>query len=163
MGDVVSQQAPYMNGYSMNMVNGMSLTFTTNVNIQNTEITKIISDTGLAYGVAAWYETHMNVIGRKGLHIQHVHAGYALAPSSTYRSDSYPNLKPEGCAFRIYDDVIYQTVVTYDENAKSAHNVEIECISGHTGCHFENNYYSNIGSVAECSQEEEEEEEDKRH
>ena len=39
--DVVSQQAPYMNGFSMNMVNGLTMTFTTNVNIQNTEISHI--------------------------------------------------------------------------------------------------------------------------
>jgi len=148
--DVVSQQAPYMNGYSMNMVNGMSLTFTTQVNVQNTEITKIISDTGLAYGVAAWYETHMNVIGRKGLHIQHVHAGYALAPSSAYRSDSYPNLKPEACAFRIYDDVIYKTVIDSSDNAVKEDNIVIECVSGHTGCLNDKNTFSSIGEVAEC-------------
>merc|ERR1712244_148476 len=111
-----------------------------------------------AYGVAAWYETHIDIEGKKGLTITDVHAGRELAPSSDFRDDSYPNLKPEGCAFHIYDDVIYQTVVTYDNNAKSAHNVEIECISGHTGCHFENNYYSNIGNVKECSQEEDQEE-----
>jgi len=148
--DVVSQQAPYMNGYSMNMVNGMSLTFTTNVRLRNIKINKIISNTGLAYGVAAWYETHIDIEGKKGLTITDVHAGRELAPSSDFRDDSYPNLKPEGCAFRIYDDVIYKTVVTYNNNAKSANNVKIECISGHTGCHFQNNFYSNIGSVDEC-------------
>eukprot|EP00487_Bulimina_marginata_P006700 TRINITY_DN26555_c0_g1_i1.p1 TRINITY_DN26555_c0_g1~~TRINITY_DN26555_c0_g1_i1.p1 ORF type:complete len:137 (+),score=14.84 TRINITY_DN26555_c0_g1_i1:119-529(+) len=112
--DVVSQQAPYMNGYSMNMVNGLTMTFTTNVNIQNTEVAHIISNTGLAYGVAAWYETHVNIQGKKGLSIHHVHAGKELAPSDTFRRDSYPNLKPEGCAFRIYDDVIYKSVIDYN-------------------------------------------------
>merc|ERR1712190_406314 len=149
--DVVSQQAPYMNGFSMNMVNGLSLTFTTNVVMRNVEVNKVISNTGLAYGVAAWYETHVDIQGKKGLSISEVHAGRELAPSSDFRSDSYPNLKPEGCAFRIYDDVIYRTVISYNNNAKSDENVAIECISGHTGCHFENDAYSNIGSVGECA------------
>jgi len=149
--DVVSQQAPYMNGYSMNMANGLSLTFTTNVIMRNVDINKVISNTGLAYGVAAWYETHVDIQGKKGLAISQIHAGRELAPSSDFRSDSYPNLKPEGCAFRIYDDVIYKTVIKYNTNAKSAKNVDIECISGHTGCHFENNQYSNVGTVRQCS------------
>merc|ERR1712154_28193 len=112
---------------------------------------KIISNTGLAYGVAAWYETHINVMGRKGLEIKHVHAGWQLAPSSTYRSDSYPNLKPEGCAFRTYDDVIYKTVVDFSDNARKEDNIVIECVSGHTGCLNDKNTFSSIGQVAECA------------
>lgn len=149
--DVVSQQAPYMNGFSMNMVNGLSLTFTTNVVMRNVEVNKVISNTGLAYGVAAWYETHVDIQGKKGLQIKNVHAGRELAPSSEYKSDSYPNLKPEGCAFRIYDDPIYQTVISYNDNHESADNVQVQCISGHTGCHFENSLFSNIGTVEECT------------
>merc|ERR1712048_326744 len=138
--DVVSQQAPYVNGYSMNMANGLSLTFTTNVIMRNVDINKVISNKGLA--------------------ISQVHAGRELAPSSDFRSDSYPNLKPEGCAFRIYDDVIYKTVIKYNTNAKSAKNVDIECISGHTGCHFENNQYSNVGTVRQCSEDVDDDDED---
>merc|ERR1711933_254398 len=70
-----------------------------------------------------------------------------------FRYDSYPNLKPEGCAFRVYDDVIYKSVIKFNTNAKSEQNVDIECISGHTGCHFENNQYSNVGTVRQCSDE----------
>merc|ERR1712190_245075 len=149
--DVVSQQAPYMNGYSMNMVNGLSLTFTTNVVMRNVEVEKVISNTGLAYGVAAWYETHIDIQGKKGLTIRDVHAGRELAPSSDFRSDSYPNLKPEGCAFRIYDDVIYKTVVDFSDNARKEDNIVIECVSGHTGCLNDKSTFSSIGTVAECA------------
>jgi len=62
-------------------------------------------------------------------------------------------LKPEGCAFRIYDDPIYQTVISYNDNHESAENVQVQCISGHTGCHFEQSMFSNIGTVQECTDE----------
>ena len=147
---VVSQQAPYMNGFSMNMVNGLSLTFSTNVIFSNIEVSHIISNTGLAYGVAVWYQTHLTIFGKKGLKVHHVHAGQELAPSDEFRRDSYPNLKPEACAFRIYDDVIYNAVVAYDDNANNDENVVIQCITGHTGCLMDNNQYSHIGYVQEC-------------
>merc|ERR1712129_390909 len=83
--------------------------------------------------------------------IEHVHAGFQLAPSSEYRSDSYPNLRPEGCAFRIYDDVIYKTVVDFSDNARKEDNIVIECVSGHTGCMGDKNKYSAIGQVTECA------------
>mmetsp|Transcript_41398 Transcript_41398/g.66586 ORF Transcript_41398/g.66586 Transcript_41398/m.66586 type:complete len:1075 (-) Transcript_41398:25-3249(-) len=144
---VVSQQAPYMNGFSMNMVNGATFTFSTNVVLSNVEISHIISNTGLSFGVAAWYETHISVFGKKGLKIHHVHAGQELAPSDEFRRDSYPNLKPEACAFRLYDDVIYNAVIKYDADE---HNVDISCISGHTGCLMNNDEYTNIGYVEQC-------------
>ena len=149
---VVSQQAPYMNGFSMNMVNGLTMTFSTNVILSNVEVSHIISNTGLSYGVAVWYETHVNIFGKKGLKIHHVHAGQELAPSDEFRRDSYPNLKPEACAFRIYDDVIYNAVVKYDDNANNEENVEISCNSGHTGCLMDNDDYSNIGYVESCEE-----------
>ena len=152
--NVVSQQAPYMNGFSMNMVNGFSATFSRNIEMDNIEISRIVSNTGLSYGVAAWYETHINIIGKKGLKISNVHAGLKLAPSNDYRRDSYPNLKPEGCAFRVYDDVIYQALIKSNSNANNDNNIHISCISGHTGCLFENHKYSIIGNVDECSVEE---------
>merc|ERR1719384_279552 len=75
---VVSQQAPYMNGFSMNMVNGMTATFTTNMQLSNVHVDRIISNTGLAYGVAAWYETEMDITGKQGLTISNIHAGTEL-------------------------------------------------------------------------------------
>merc|ERR1712039_787601 len=36
---------------------------------------------------------------------------------------------------------------------KSAENVQVQCISGHTGCHFEQSMFSNIGTVQECTEE----------
>jgi len=134
------------------MVNGLTMTFSTNVILSNVEVSHIISNTGLAYGVAAWYETHVNIFGKKGLKIHHVHAGQELAPSDEFRRDSYPNLKPEACAFRIYDDVIYNAVVKYDDNANNEENVDISCISGHTGCLMDNDDYSNIGYVQSCEE-----------
>merc|ERR1712129_177846 len=82
--------------------------------------------------------------------IEHVHAGFQLAPSSEYRSDSYPNLRPEGCAFRVYDDVIYKTVVDTSDNAVKEDNIIIQCVSGHTGCLEDKNLYSSIGEVLDC-------------
>jgi len=148
---VVSQQAPYMNGFSMNMVNGLSATFTTNVIISNVDISHIISNTGLAYGVSAWYETHMRVVGKKGLSISHVHAGAELAPSKAFRRDSYPNLKPEGCAFRVYDDVIYKAVIDYNDNVGQNENLMISCVTGHTGCLQAPGLLTNIGEVSKCA------------
>jgi len=148
---VVSQQAPYMNGFSMNMVNGLSATFTTNVIVSNVDISHIISNTGLAYGVSAWYETHMRVVGKKGLSISHVHAGAELAPSKAFRRDSYPNLKPEGCAFRVYDDVIYKAVIDYNDNVGRNENLMISCISGHTGCLQAPGLLTNVGEVSKCA------------
>eukprot|EP01084_Bolivina_argentea_P113698 202607_1 len=148
--NVVSQQAPYMNGFSMNMVNGLTATFSTNIVVSNVEVSHIISNTGLAYGVAVWYKTHMQILGKKGLKIHHVHAGVELPPSSDYRKDSFPNLRPEGCAFRIYDDVIYNAVIKYNENEGNSPNLVIDCISGHTGCLMENDDYTNLGYVREC-------------
>jgi len=134
----------------MNMVNGLTMTFTTNVNLSNVEVSHIISNTGLSYGVAVWYKTHVNIYGDNGLNIHHVHAGKELAPSDEYTTDSYPNLIPEACAFRIYDDEIYNAMVTYDDDANIDDNVIIQCISGHTGCLMDTEDYSNIGYVQEC-------------
>eukprot|EP00488_Nonionellina_sp_1-RS-2012_P003896 TRINITY_DN8543_c0_g1_i1.p1 TRINITY_DN8543_c0_g1~~TRINITY_DN8543_c0_g1_i1.p1 ORF type:complete len:228 (+),score=47.23 TRINITY_DN8543_c0_g1_i1:165-848(+) len=77
--NVVSQQAPYMNGFSMNMVNGLTMTFSTNVILSNVEVSHIVSNTGLAYGVAVWYKTHVQIFGKKGLKIHHVHAGVRIS------------------------------------------------------------------------------------
>jgi len=147
---VVSQQAPYMNGYSMNMVNGATFTFTTNVQLSNVYISHVVSDTGLAYGLAAWYETSIDIVGKKGLQIDHVHAGRALEPSDKFRRDSFPNLKPEGCAFRIYDDVIYGVTVDYEESEVHGSNLKISCIHGHTGCLMESEEWTNVGDVSDC-------------
>lgn len=146
---VVSQQAPYMNGFSMNMVNGMTATFTTNMQLNNVHVDRIISNTGLAYGVAAWYETEMDITGQQGLTITNIHAGKELAPSNKFRKDSYPNLKPEACAFRIYDDVVYSADIQYNQNAKGTDNVKIQCVTGHTGCQMEKQW-SNVGTVQLC-------------
>jgi len=149
---VVSQQAPYMNGFSMNMVNGMSATFTSNIAMNNVHVDRVISSTGLAYGVAAWYETDIDISGNKGLIISNIHAGKELAPSNEYTKDSYPNLRPEACAFRIYDDVIYKAEVSVNENAKGTDNVQIECVTGHTGCRMEQDKWSHVGTVSACSE-----------
>ena len=148
---VVSQQAPYMNGFSMNMVNGLSATFTTNMQLNNVHVDRIISNTGLAYGVAAWYQTEMDITGQQGLTISNIHAGKELAPSNKFRKDSYPNLKPEACAFRIYDDVVYSVDIQYNQNHKGSDNVKIQCVTGHAGCQMEK-AWSNVGTVDLCSE-----------
>jgi len=147
---VVSQQAPYMNGFSMNMVKGLSATFTTNMALSNVHVDHITSATGLAYGVSTWYDTEMQIVGQQGLSITNIHAGKQLAPSNEYRKDSYPNLKPEACALRVYGDVIYSADIQLNANAKGADNIFIQCVTGHTGCRFENDEWSNIGAVEEC-------------
>ena len=143
--NIVTQQAPYMNGYSMNMVNGISLTFARNIVFaENVYLNNIISNTGLSYGIALWYDTQVTI--RDNVDINNVYAGKKLQDmtGNKFAEDSYPNLIPEACGVRIYDDDLYQVSVNYDEEISV---ISQKCIIGHTGCIYDDNLYSHIGNV----------------
>ena len=143
--NIVTQQAPYMNGYSMNMVNGISLTFAKNVIFNGIYLNNIISATGLSFGIALWYDTQINIIPNSIIDINNVIAGKELNDKSgQFTIDSYPNLIPEACGIRIYDDELYQVSINYDDNDD---NIFQKCIYGHIGCLFDNKIYSHIGNV----------------
>ena len=142
--NIVSQQAPYMNGYSMNMVNGMSLTFSKDISLNGITLNNIISNTGLSYGMAFWYETSVDIID-DGIDIQNVFAGKELPKSDRFSIDTYPNLRPQACGIRIYDDDTYKVVVNYGEEMSEDNAIRQQCIVGHTGCLFDDEIYSHLG------------------
>eukprot|EP01083_Nonionella_stella_P067359 178121_1 len=139
--NIVSQQQPYMNGYSMNMAHGVSLTFTKQCVLNDIHVNNVVSDTGLSFGIALWYNTDVTV-DEGGITIEHVYAGKELMVSDEFTADSYPNLIPEACAVRVYGDDNFYVSVDYEED-----RVDQKCVVGHSGCLMEDGVYSHIGEV----------------
>ena len=144
--NIVSQQAPYMKGFSMNMVNGISLTFSKNIILNDVAVNTVISKTGLSYGLALWYDTEIEI---GNISMKHVHAGQGLDESEELTEDSYPNLEPEACAVRIYDDERYRVRVHFGDtqNERALEQLDIKCVFGHTGCLMQDEVYSHLGDV----------------
>ena len=154
----VSQQKPYMSGFSMNMANGMSVTMCDQMLLDGVEITGVRSYTGLAYGLAIWYETKLLV--KNSVKVTNIIAGKELTKDTNYveeileSSDYLPNKKPEVCAIRLYDDDSKKITVHTEVGGRAVNElVTVECIRGYVGCVDSDNIVTMLGETnfdAEC-------------
>jgi len=136
-----SQQSPYQVGYSMNMVMGMTLDFVNNTNLKDITVNKMTSDTGLVYGMAAWFESDIMVEG--DLSISELTAGYSL-DDDTFSYDSRPNKAAESCSFRLYDDDTYPLTLNFADDTV----VSQTCVQGAVGCLGNKHKWTSSGHVS---------------
>merc|ERR1711972_832424 len=134
-----SQQEPYQVGYSMNMVMGISMDFMTNTVLEDITMDKLVSDTGLVFGLAAWFESEIEVRGHFGT--KGLLAGYSIE-DETFDYDSRPNKAPESCSLRLYDDDSYPLSMSYAEDLIE----DQTCLKGAVGCLGED-YYTGYGTA----------------
>jgi len=140
-----SQQQPYQVGYSMNMVMGISMDFMDDTHLEDITMNKLVSDTGLVYGLAAWFESNIEVKGH--FKTNSLLAGYSI-DDDAFDYDSRPNKAPESCSLRLYDDVSYPLSMSYAEDLVH----EQTCMQGAVGCLGEDSEtYSNFGTATKAS------------
>ena len=137
-----AQQLPYQVGFSMNMVMGMTVDFS-NVIMEDTEIINLYSSTGLVYGMAAWFESDIDVNGK--LNIKHLNAGSDLDSSLEFDYDDLPNKAPEACSIRLFDDDQYPLTINWNEN-NGLQSLQT-CINGQVGCLGDNDQYTHFDDI----------------
>ena len=129
----------------MNMVMGITVDFST-VTTDDLSIKNLQSNTGLTFGFATWFKSHIQVYG--DFSINGLSAGYLLnSDSAVYDKMSYgdlPNKAAEACAIRIYD--VEEYPVTMEWSDKS--NVYQSCILGQVGCLGSNSEYTHYSNHA---------------
>ena len=123
----------------MNMVMGITVDFST-VTTDNLSIQNLQSNTGLTFGFATWFKSHIQVYG--DFKVSDLSAGYSLTTNSAdFNGMSYgdlPNKAAEACAVRIYDVEEYPVTMEWSDDS----NVYQSCIAGQVGCLGSNSEYS---------------------
>jgi len=140
-----SQQEPYQIGFSMNMVMGISMDFMTSTTMEDVVMDKMVSNTGLVYGFAAWFESEITLKGN--LNLKGLMAGFSL-DDDMFGYASRPNKAAESCSIRYYDDDSYQLSMSYDDDL----SVEQTCMKGAVGCLGETTAFTNYGSATTTSE-----------
>ena len=135
-----SQQEPYQVGYSMNMVMGISFDFMSRTTLEDVEMNKLVSDTGLVYGLAAWFDSEIEVRGK--LSMSALHAGYSI-DDETFEYSSRPNKAPESCSVRLYEDDSYPLSMSYADDLEMTQT----CMKGAVGC-LGNDDYTHYGTAS---------------
>merc|ERR1712048_853052 len=92
-----------------------------------------VSNTGLVFGLAAWYESEIEVRGH--FKTNGLMAGYAI-DDDTFEYDSRPNKAPESCSLRLYDDDSYPLSMSYAVDLTA----DQTCMKGSVGCLGEDEY-----------------------
>jgi len=135
----VTQQKPYLTGYSMNMAQGLSITMSDNIVLSDgLEITNIISSTGLAYGMATWYRAQMEI--KDPIIISKIYAGVSLLDDENYipniieENGYFPNKIPEACGIHTADDENYPTEIHVDTLKNLAKLTRVSHVEGFTAC-----------------------------
>jgi len=141
-----SQQTPYQIGYSMNMVMGITMDFVTESSLTDTTIEYLSSDTGLTFGLAAWFESDITLSG--ALSIKEITAGVGI-DEDQFSYHSRPNKAPESCSMRFYDDVTYPLSMTYADDLVLSQ----QCMKGAVGCLGTDSYtkYSSVEAAGDCT------------
>jgi len=141
------QQAPYQIGYSMNMVMGITMDFVTEATMTDTTIEYLSSDSGLAFGVAAWFESEIAVNG--ALTVREISGGVGI-DDDRFSYSSRPNKAAESCSIRLYDDEAYPLAMKWGDDLV----VSQQCIEGAVGC-LGNSDFTLFGEIddgdTECS------------
>jgi len=113
--------------------------FMTNTVLEDITMDKLVSDTGLVFGLAAWFESEIEVRGHFGT--KGLLAGYSIE-DETFDYDSRPNKAPESCSLRLYDDDSYPLSMSYAEDLIESQT----CMKGAVGCLGED-YYTGYGTA----------------
>lgn len=136
-----AQQLPYQIGYSMNMVMGITIDFS-QVDMEDTQINNLYSSTGLVYGMAAWFESDIDVNGK--LHVNNLNAGVDL--DDTFDYDDLPNKAAEACSIRLFDDDSYSLSMNWNED-NGLESLQT-CINGQIGCLGIDDEYTHFDEIA---------------
>lgn len=139
--------APIQIGFSGNMVQGISVTTSHDVQFYNIKIHDLTSDYGHVYGFAAW--THNNITIAGNVQIDNINAGAKIQQYAPVFS--FPNLASEACAYRVLsiwaDEQDYLTNVTINEGAA----VLTSNVAGHANCFGNSGIQTKIYQQAKSS------------
>jgi len=141
-----TQRVPYQIGYSGNIVQGISIDYST-THLQDVTVENIESSTGLTVGISFWYGSSVKLAG--DITIRNIQSGAKVEPGIlTYESS--PNRSPESCAMRMpaveYPSYQREQNIRLDKNI----NLVIQCVSGHIGCNGETDN-TNVGEYSGCA------------
>jgi len=141
-----TQRIPFQIGFSGNMVQGMSLDYST-AYLEDIVIDNIESSTGLTTGISLWYGSIVKFSG--DVEISNIKAG-AKVETGTLTADSLPNHAPEACAIRVPDLMYPQQQLAQKVTLAHNLNLHISCVSGHMLCNGLNSE-TNTGEYSGCT------------
>ena len=134
-GGHFKQRLPMQSGFSGNMLQGMSIVSSTNINFNGLiDISNLNNDYSSAYGISFWPSNDITIKQDCLIKVNQIKAGIEFDTSNDEFADitvdSYPNQSPEGCGIRsqynsyvVDGEDLYKSVITFESQDSSQNAV----------------------------------------